>query len=84
MYRYKYLLDLVNELRDADHEGLEVVLQGPGPDLDVARIPAELRHPNYSIHLSAVFRCEALLLVDSDADSSGAARCSRALIRNLS
>ena len=45
MYRYKYLLDLVDELRDADHEGLEVVLQGPGPDLDVARVPAELRHP---------------------------------------
>ena len=45
MYRYKYVLDLVNELRDADHEGLEVVLQGPGPDLDVARVPAELRHP---------------------------------------
>ena len=45
MDRYKYLLDLVDELRDADHEGLEVVLQGPGPDLDVPRIPAELRHP---------------------------------------
>ena len=62
MYRYKYLLDLVYELRDADHEGLEVVLQGPGPDLDVARIPAELRHPPPSSDccVSRVW-CEALL-----------------------